>query len=119
MKRFFLILFMLVLPFQSSWAAVVSYSQHEALANHTHTEGCAHRVGVVSNLSESRSDGDSGPSTLHGDCTLCHLGHCGVANGEVRPLALPTASLRTPASADPTLSAFSIPPDRPKWLLHA
>ena len=117
MKRFLLILFMLMLPLQSSWAAVFSYSQHEAFGNHS--ERCTHATSVVPDSGESRSDEGSAPSTPHGDCTLCHLGHCGVANGEVRPLALPATSLRTAESAAPNLSAFSIPPDRPKWLLHA
>jgi hypothetical protein len=117
MKRFFLILFVLMLPLQASWAAVVPYSQHESFGYHA--ERCSHAASVASDPSESRSDGGSDPSTPHGDCTLCHLGHCGVANGDVRPLALTAASLRAPSSADPNLSAFSIPPDRPKWPLHA
>jgi len=117
MKRILLILFMLMLPLQGSWAAALSYSQHEALG--THSERCSQASSVASDPSESRSDDGVDSSTPHGDCTLCHLGHCSIANGEVGQLALAAASLRTPASADPTLSAFSIPPDRPKWLLHA
>jgi hypothetical protein len=117
MKRFLLILFVLMLPLQASWAVVVPYSQHESFGYHS--ERCSHAVSDVTDPSESRSDDGSAPSSPHGDCTLCHLGHCGVANGEIRPLVLTASSLRTPASADPNLSAFSIPPDRPKWLLHA
>lgn len=118
MKRILLILFMLILPLQASWAAVVSYSQHEAFGNHT--ERCAHAASVASDLSESGSERDAGPSIPHGDCTLCHLGHCGIANGEVEPLGLADKSLSAPVSASPKISAFSIPPDRPKWLLlHA
>lgn len=117
MKRFLLILFVLMLPLQASWAAVVSYSQHESFGHYS--ERCSHAASGVSDSSEPRSDEGSAPSTSHGDCSLCHLGHCGVANGEVRPLALSAASLRAPASTDPNLSAFSIPPDRPNWLLYA
>lgn len=117
MKRILLILFMLMLPLQGSWAAALSYSQHEAFG--THSERCAHTASVAADPSESRSDDGGGSSTPHGDCTLCHLGHCSIANGEVRPLPLAAASVRTAAIVAPTLSAFSTPPDRPKWLLHA
>ncbi len=117
MKRFLLILFMLVLPLQSSWAAAVSYSQHEVFGNQT--EPCAHAVSAASDLHESRNDDGVTSSTAHGDCALCHLGHCSIMNSEAKSLGLATASLPASASVAPNLSAFSIPPDRPKWLLYA
>jgi len=116
MKRLLLILCMLMLPLQGAWAAVLSYSQHDMLGNHSGR--CAHAVKSVSVDNESRSD-EREASTPHGDCAFCHLGHCSITNSEVSPSALSAVSPHATESGEPNFSAFSIPPDRPKWPLHA
>ena len=116
MKRLLLILYMLMLPLQVSWAAALPYSQHDLFGNHS--ERCAHAVKSASVGSESRNN-EQGTASPHGDCAFCHLGHCTITNGGVSLSALSAVSSQAAAPVKPDFSAFSIPPDRPKWPLHA
>ena len=116
MKRLLLILCMLMLPLQGSWAAGLSYTQHGMFGNHS--ERCAHSLKSASVGNESQSD-EQGTPTPHGDCAFCHLGHCNITNSEVSPSALSAVSPHATEPGEPNFSAFSIPPDRPKWPLHA
>ncbi len=116
MKRFLLILFMLLMPLQSSWAAVMSYGQHAGVGEST--EHCRQAVKALDQV-ESTSDDGSAQSVQHGDCTFCELGHCGIASGDATSLSMAAPSLIASSLNGPKPSPFAAPPDRPQWSLHA
>ena len=116
MKRFLLILFMLLMPLQSSWAAVMSYGQHvEGVES---TEHCCQAIKALDQV-ESASDDGGVQSVQHGDCTLCELGHCGIAGSDATSLPMVAPSLIASSFDGPKPSPFAAPPERPKWSLHA
>ena len=116
MKRFLLILFMLLMPLQSSWAAVMSYGQHAGVGEST--EHCRQIIKALEQV-ESISDDGSAQSVQHGDCTLCELGHCGIAGSEATSLSMAAPTLIASSLNGPKPSPFAAPPDRPQWSLRA
>ena len=116
MKRFSLILFILLMPLQSSWAAVMSYGQHAGVGEST--EHCRQAVKALDQV-ESTSDDGSAQSVQHGDCTFCELGHCGIASGDAMSLPMAAPTLIASSLDRPKLSPFAAPPDRPQWSLLA
>lgn len=77
MRRYLLMmLLMLALPFQSSWAAGASYCLHEQRSSSAHLGHHAHQhVAVLVALSaESSSDAGCALTAGHTDCGTCHLG---------------------------------------------
>lgn len=116
MKRFLLILFMLLMPLQSSWAAVMSYGQHAGGGDST--EHCRQAIKVLDQVESTRDDGST-QSVQHGDCTFCELGHCGIAGSDATLLSMVASSLIASSLVGPKPSPFAVPPDRPQWSLHA
>ena len=116
MKRFLLILFMLLMPLQSSWAAVMSYGQHAGIEEST--EHCRQAIKVLGQAESTRDDG-SAQSVPHVHCALCDLGHSGIASGDATSLSLAASPLIASLLSGPKPSPFAAPPDRPQWPLHA
>ncbi|MBC7945409.1 MAG: cobalt-zinc-cadmium resistance protein [Burkholderiales bacterium] len=66
MKRFALILLLLVVPVEASWAAVAAWCQHEQgqAANH---------FGHHDHKHQGTDDGSDDPGKPHNDCGFCHF----------------------------------------------
>lgn len=124
MRRFFLILLVLLLPLQSAWAAATAYCQHEQrpaatwhLGHHQHE----HRGdGKAAGERYNQADADHGSDAkglFDPDCGTCHLASLPFACPE--PTVLP--ALRLPRTALVThdfhyTSLHPRAPDRPQWL---
>lgn len=76
MRRWLSILFLVMLPFQFSWAAAASYCQHETgkLASHFGHHEHKHQGAKVKSGAPERSDAVNKLGALDDDCALCHLG---------------------------------------------
>ena len=89
-KKLLLILLLLALPFQYSWAAAAAYCQHEKthishFGHHSH-QHAAHAVKLA-----EKADEKSKLPALDNDCGYCHLS-CQVTPTSVAPdLAVPPA----------------------------
>ena len=118
MRRWLITLLLVLLPFQFSWAAVVSYCDHESGAPAQHVGHHDHEH--VGNAADATSQADvpdlDDASGQHPDCGRCNASYTGLPMlmdacaplGEAsRPTATLTAATRTRAQA---------PPDRPQWL---
>ncbi len=116
MKRFLLILLVLLMPLQSSWAAVMAYGQHVGVGEST--DHCRQAVKALDQV-ESTSDVGSAQSVQHGDCTLCELGHCGIAGSDATSLSMVAPTLIASSLDGPKPSPYATPPDRPQWPLYA
>jgi hypothetical protein len=69
MKRLFLILMLVVLPFQISWAAAASYCQHEQGKASQHFGHHDHKHNVSPSAKKDKSE----PGKIDPDCGYCHL----------------------------------------------
>ena len=106
-----------------SWAAVMAYGQDGAWkpAVETRSVHCVDVEGdqdVVSHKADGSSS-DHDVSAQHGDCSLCHLQHCGIVDGSARPLVFAASLAHDFAPPLRIPSPFAAPPERPKWLLFA
>ncbi|MBI2750481.1 MAG: hypothetical protein HYX43_14470 [Burkholderiales bacterium] len=116
-----MMLLMLALPFQSSWAAGASYCLHEQRSSSAHLGHHAHQHAETSVSSSAEPTPDAGgPLTAgHLDCGTCHLG-CGqaLASNE-RDFAIDASSFLVGMSqrfkAKDVLSTI----DRPNWATTA
>ncbi|MGY8525353.1 cation efflux protein, CzcI family [Paracidovorax citrulli] len=123
MRRFFLLVLMLILPFQFAWAGAAAYCQHETGPvwhfghhDHHHQQGSDQESGR-----ELLSDAGSGtqqdktmlPDT---DCGICHIASVPFAVAQQSS----AASIRLP-EIPPLLAHAMFPshwndaPDRPQW----
>lgn len=113
-RRYFVLLLLFLLPFQSLWAAAASYCQHENDTTTQHFGHHEHECQAVADEGEG-----TGLSTGEQDCNYCHLG-C------AKPLSQHTVAML----AAPTLTVSSSPPrtyrshipagiERPNWSLAA
>lgn len=144
MRRFFLILLVLLLPLQSAWAAATAYCRHEQRpaatwhpGHHQHehrSEGkaAAETYGKVVDGGDNRADngavhkattkadanhGIDAKGLFDPDCGTCHLASLPFACPE--PTVLP--ALRLPRTVLAThdfhyTSLHPRAPDRPQWL---
>lgn len=126
MKRFILVFFSLLLPLQMSWAAVMAYGQDGAWKATVAAveKSSVHGVGVDgdADIASHKADGsisDHDVSAQKGDCSLCHLQHCGIVGGSIRSLVSAATLTRDFAPPLSIPSPFVAPPERPKWLLFA
>jgi hypothetical protein len=116
MRRFILIVMLIVLPLQASWGMVVAYGSHE-LAElaatpfaHEATDG---DKGVAHVATDKSSSG------IDDDCAVCHLAHH--SNVILPPLGIAAPAFRLVAFKSPVLSetlftSFPSPrPERPNW----
>ncbi len=122
MKRLLLVLLMVVMPFQVSWAAVSAYCQDEKIAvsidvsqhpgHHEHAEKVASQADKSNDQQKSIANAD--------ECSFCHLS-CVKFFTVASSLATPVRDeARFPRSAphiyiSPTIS----PAEDPDWTLAA
>lgn len=117
MKRYLVIFLLVLLPLQFSWAAMVSYCQHETgvaakhPGHHTHDHGSADHQESSKNSSQSAG--------MYHDCATCHMG---CTADMVSDLGKTTVV----ASYDHPLHLQVIPsplsrerPERPQWSVLA
>lgn len=116
MRRLLLIVLMLWLPLQSSWAAAAGLCRHEqgAAAQHFgHHEHRHHAAPGTAGIDTQA--GASSALMLDDDCALCHLG-CAVSLPSAAHLVLvATPAGLAPAQAVPLHShipSVPLPPDR-------
>jgi len=113
MKRYLVIFLLVLLPLQFSWAAMVSYCQHESgvaakhPGHHTHDHASADHQESGKNSSQSVG--------MDHDCATCHMG-CSAA------LVSDLGKTTVAASNDHPLHLQVIPsqlsrerPERPQW----
>lgn len=114
MRRLLIILMLMVVPFQLSWAAAAAYCQHESnpavshFGHHTHQHSAS--------TAESKSSMPKAQLGVDDDCATCHLGGIGIAPMESFSLTLDMA----PANVRVTHNAYPISirphrPERPQW----
>lgn len=113
-KKLFLILLLLVMPLQSTWAAVAAYCQPENevtvkhFGHHEHQDEHHH--------AEVGQDSDEGSKNLKiSDCLDCHGSYSGmVVTRFDTPPEVPVSE--PPANATSRLiSALSSRPEKPNW----
>lgn len=116
MKRFLLILFVMMLPLQAAWSAVGAYCTHANDAATGHFGHHSHQH------AELKVDGEPEPETASGSATdndCCGLCHCAYLATVLRIGLLDSAS--SPgigAQALPPLP-ITIRPERPNWSVLA
>lgn len=114
MKRMFLILMLVALPLQMTWAAMAAYCSHEVgasarhLGHHVHTH--------TTSPDDSSPDPASGSGKAHADCHFCQLTGHGVIQSVVTALPFGESTLVQAGFVSHRYSSF-IPegPDRPRW----
>lgn len=110
MRRFVLILVLLILPFQFSWAAAARYCQHETASASWHLGHHEHRH------QDSSTDLEKKP-VIDTDCGVCHI----VSLPFVYAASLEIASAQRVQHHDSRhrsdfTSLNPRAPDRPQWL---
>lgn len=112
MRRYLVILLLVLLPFQMTWSAVGVYCQHEQgiAAKHVGHHDHQHKQGKQSSKAAGGVDAD---------CNYCHVGSVNLPSASSL-LATPTVSLLISLPVLPSLpSAVPHKPERPKWTLIA
>lgn len=112
----YLVLLMLLVPLQLSWAAVSAYCEHE-------TQTASHHVGHHEHQHQADQSGhgdDSGADSKSGnfdaDCGVCHAScYTAVCDG-IAPLSFAGAEAVFAPILPLYLTLFSSKPTRPKWL---
>jgi len=114
-KRLLLILMLLVLPLQSTWAVVATYCQHEKEVMTTHFGHHEHE-----HAEDDAAGTEQSSATTHPDCLNCHGAAAGMA---IAPSAFAGSLRLTKAllSRSARLLPAPIPhrPERPKWTVVA
>ncbi|RZS86573.1 hypothetical protein EV675_2620 [Pigmentiphaga kullae] len=110
MRRLFVLLLILLVPFQATWAVSARYCEHEAeqvvsshFGHHKHVH-----------MGEDVEQADGGWS--HADCMVCHLvaSHAVFPVLSLAPAGSVTVALTAPANWLP-LSGPVSQPERPQW----
>ena len=114
MKRLLMILMMVVLPFQLSWAAAAAYCQHENSPVSSHFGHHVHKHAI--NAADAKTDKSPSKLTSDDDCTVCHLGGAGIASMAFLSLAIEA----TNTDQEFTVNHLQPPPrpkrpERPQW----
>ena len=107
MKKFFLILLLLVLPLQMSWAAASAYCQHEEGrgARHLGHHGHEHKNNTQAKAEQPPAKKDGGQP--HSDCNFCH--GIGQASFPVTPSLAACAPGSAAVAPSPFFYASHIP----------
>ena len=132
MRRFLLILLMLLLPAQWTWAAAAAYCQHEPalagrhLGHHAHPQHQHGSAGWVGGSTEGPADGSvdstadrqtdaKALSGVAADCDHCH-GHGSAALYAAKALLPPGAIDPCARSKAHAVPGPALPrPERPQW----
>ena len=118
--RRFLVLLMLLVPLQLSWAAVSAYCEHEP-------EAASHHVGHHEHKhQQDQSDhgNDSGPDSklnnfdadCDADCGVCHVSCSMALGGGIAPSDFTGSDFTSAHPQSLQLTKFSSKPERPKWI---
>lgn len=115
MRRWLVILLLMLLPFQFAWSAAANYCAHEADANVKHFGHHVHVHKAVKAVDGQKHLG--GLSAPDDDCSACHLSTSTLPPA-VPTVALPDRQLLPPAVAV-ALPPSAVPgtPERPNWSL--
>jgi hypothetical protein len=116
MRRWLAIFLLVLLPFQLSWAAVVSYCTHETgagAAHFGHHEHSGHSHGTASVADAGPADTE--PSVADFDCGHCHGYGAGVVHVVLGNEALTLDNLPTALSHGPRAGHVPAAPERPQW----
>lgn len=119
MRRRLILLLLLVLPFQLSWAVVAGYCQHESEISTRHPGHHEHKhqanVSNASDASHSSVPDSSSVGSVDNDCGTCHAG-CGMAPFTTAEMALTRrVSLAIPWRCALHSSPPNAQPERPNW----
>ena len=74
MRRWLVVLMLLVLPVQFVWAAAMPYCAHEAAASASKHPGHHQHVHQGGSDAAKASDDGAGSGAHHADCASCHAG---------------------------------------------
>lgn len=114
MKNLLILLLLLAIPFQYSWAAAARYCTHETgkvshFGHHTHQH----------EAQPAKSDGDGKVAKADTDCESCHLFSHATAISTATTLAPPLAEGHIPISSKRYSSYIPDRPPPPDWPLVA
>lgn len=111
MRRLLVILLLISLPLQSSWAALGAYCSHEE-------RGTAQQhLGHHQHQHKDDASGSGGSST-HSDCVFCHAGCAGLVS-QTFTLERLAASKEFAARLQATSALPPARPERPNWARFA
>lgn len=85
MKRFLLILLLVLVPFQFAWATAGSYCQHETGASSVHFGHHAHQHQGKADTSNAKAK----LGKIDIDCPSCHGAGCALFLTHVEPVTVP------------------------------
>ena len=112
MKRWFVLLFAVLLPLQFAWAGAAAYCQHETTPSQSRHFGHhehAHKASAEQPAS-TKLAGDN-------DCGTCHAAGAPVMFEANEILLIASASATVDPQPSPALlDALARAPDRPQWL---
>ncbi len=108
-----LLLLLVLLPLQLSWAAAASYCRHEAQApGAAHWGHHQHRT----HAAQPQDDAPGGQLQVDVDCAPCHAASAVALVAQSAAGAPCGAPSRQPAAAEPARASHVCdPPDRPNW----
>lgn len=121
-RRYLLILLLVLLPAQLSWAVVGQYCGHETgaqsehLGHHSHEHEQSHAEAAQAEASGIDEASQGAIGGMHADCYSCHVS-CGVA--VLTPLAYPELASAAERPNGPNQAIgmhLAEQPDRPQWL---
>lgn len=113
MRRWFVVLLLVVVQAQLAWAAAAPYCKHEtnpAAADHVGHHEHRHDAGPGS---ASTDDGSRWGDTLDADCAFCHLGASAAVFGTVASVSLAPEPAFGCERAPAYVSHVPAPPERP------
>lgn len=110
MRRLFIVLLLLVVPFQGAWAGAARYCLDG-------DSGGAPHFGHHLHIDVGSDEKASPKSPVHGDCVVCHLVsmHAVFGSGVLLTGATPLSALKYPPIWQPFESRPAAVPERPKW----
>ena len=114
MRRLLVILMIVVLPFQLSWAAAATYCQHESSSVVSHFGHHVHKH--LAKAGDAKSDTSPSKLLSDDDCSVCHLGGVGIVSMSSVSFHAAMATSDTAHGIAP-LPTSTRPerPERPKW----
>ena len=107
-RRWILVALVVMLPFQSCWAAMVRYCQHD---EDTVTQHLGHHY----HQHEADALGGEQPGSAHVDCGYCHVDIVSLLKALPATAAPLAIRLAYPSIFDPLASVLPDEPERPNW----
>lgn len=115
MRQWLIVLMLVLLPAQFSWAAVSAYCGHETGAGTNHLGHHEHDAHEHGHAPGDNKAGKDTPAGLSHDCGHCH-GQCAALScwADAGAVALVSAPPAARAEAPLPVRAMA-PPERPQW----